>query len=232
MAFRFYRIKCSGLYIWVKDKIMRSSFKFSSYIFGSLFLLFLVGCNSGKSIDLSKNNVRNVNRDISFHDEALEMNAVPGGGMAILEGTSFDTGTITLDIKGENDPGKSFVGIAFNIQNDTTYEAVYFRPFNFRSSKETRRKHGIQYVFEPVYSWERLRNEKPGEFEAEYVDPPLPDEWFSISVNVKKDSILVRDKNSDKLLLRVRRLTATSSDKIGFWVGNNSKGSFKDLKIK
>ncbi|WP_051907727.1 hypothetical protein [Flavimarina sp. Hel_I_48] len=211
---------------------MRSSFKFSSYIFSSLFLLFLVGCNSSKSIALSKNNVSNVNRNILFHGEALEMDAAPGGGMAILKDISFDTGTVILDIKGENNPGKSFVGIAFNIQNDTTYEAIYFRPFNFRSSQEPRRKHGIQYVFEPGYSWERLRNEKPGEFEAEYVDPPLPDEWFSISITVKKDSILVRDKNSVKSLLRVRRLTATSSDRIGFWVGNNSNGSFKNLKIK
>jgi len=211
---------------------MKSDFKFKNYLIGGLSFFLLMGCTAQKSITPTKEGVRNVNREVSFTGRALELNAAEGGGMAILENMSFTTGTIRLDIKGENNPGKSFVGFAFNIQNDSTYEAIYFRPFNFESSEKIGREHGIQYVFEPNYSWKKLRTENTGEFEAEFIDPPLPDDWFSISLTVDNDKIIVKDYDSGKLLMQARRLSTTSSDKIGFWVGNNSKGSFRDLKIQ
>lgn len=202
------------------------------YLIGSVSILFLMGCNAQKLMTQTKENVRSVNRKVSFTGKALELNAAEGGGMAILENLSFENGTIQLDIKGENNPGESFVGVAFNIQNDTTYEAIYFRPFNFESPEKIRREHGIQYVFEPNYSWKKLRADNTGEFEAEFIDPPLPDEWFSISLTVENDKVLVKDGDSGKLLMQVKRLSTTSSDKLGFWVGNNSKGSFKDFRIQ
>lgn len=212
---------------------MKAVFKLKSYIIVSLSsFFFLMGCTAQKSINPTRDNVRIINRDVSFTDKALELNASEGGGMAILENISFRNGTIQLDIKGENNPGKSFVGIAFNIQNDSTYEAVYFRPFNFESPAKIRREHGIQYVFEPVYSWEKLRTENTGEFEAAFIDPPSPDGWFSISLTVENERVIVKDGDSGKLLMQAKRLSAASSDKIGFWVGNNSKGSFRDLEIQ
>lgn len=211
---------------------MKLGFKLKSYLIGSLSSLILMGCTVQKSIIPTKENVQSVNREVSFTEKATELNAAEGGGMAILENFSFRSGTIRLEIKGENNPGKSFVGIAFNIKNDSTYEAIYFRPFNFKSPEKIRREHGIQYVFEPNYSWKKLRSENTGEFEAEFIDPPSPDDWFSISLTVENDKVIVKDGDSGKLLMQAKRLSTTSSDKLAFWVGNNSKGSFRNLKIQ
>ncbi|MGS2739029.1 hypothetical protein [Sinomicrobium sp. M5D2P17] len=211
---------------------MKSGFKLQSYLIGCIPALFLMGCNTQKQIIPTKETIRNVNREVSFTGKVLELNAAEGGGMAILENISFKNGTVRLAIKGENNPGKSFVGIAFNIQNDSTYEAIYFRPFNFESTEKIRREHGIQYVFEPNYSWKTLRRENKGEFEAEFIKPPSPDDWFTVSLTIEKDKIIVRDGHTGKLLMQAKRLSTTLSDKFGFWVGNNSKGSFKDLTIQ
>ena len=211
---------------------MKTGFKLKSYLIGSLSIIVLMGCNAQKVITPTKENVRNVNREVSFKGKTLELNASEGGGMAIFENISFRNGNVRLDLKGENIPGKSFVGIAFNIQNDSTYEAIYFRPFNFESPEKIKREHGIQYVFEPNYSWKKLRTDSTGEFEAEFIDPPSPDDWFSISLTVENDKVIVKDGDSGKLLMQAKRLSSTTSDKLGFWVGNNSKGSFRDLRIK
>ncbi|PIB29396.1 hypothetical protein [Maribacter sp. 4G9] len=210
---------------------MKSQIKLKHYLMSSVFSLFLMGCSAQKSIIPTKENVRSVNREIHFTEGVLELNAAEGNGMAILTDVSFQIGTIQLDIKGENNPGSSFVGIAFNIQNDSTYEAVYFRPFNFKSPEQNRLEHGIQYIFEPNYPWYRLRNENTGEFEAEFINPPPPDDWFSISLTIEKNRVIVKD-SSGRLLMQVKRLSTISSSKIAFWVGNYSKGSFRNLKIQ
>ena len=211
---------------------MKSNFKLKRYLIGSIIGIFLAGCSASRLVNLKRENVRSINREISVTEKALELNAAEGSGLAILKNVSFINGTMQLDIKGENNPGKSFVGVAFNIKNDSTYEAIYFRPFNFGSPKKIRREHSIQYIFEPDNSWKKLRTENPGEFEAEFANQPSPDDWFSISLNVQNDRVTVKDAGSGKLLMQVDRLTTTTSDKIGFWVGNNSKGSFRDLRIR
>ncbi len=203
-----------------------------SYIIGSFLIFILIGCVLVKPIIPTKENVRVVNRTVSFDGKTLELDAVEGEGMAVLNDVSFTNGTMTFDIKGENKPGRSFVGIAFNIEDDSTFEGVYFRPFNFESSEQIRREHSIQYIYHPDFPWNRLREENTGEFEAEFFDPPSPDDWFSISLTVEKDEVIVKDVNSGKVLLQTRRLSSATSDNIGLWVGNNSKGSFKNLKIR
>ncbi len=203
-----------------------------SYIISSFLIFILIGCVLVKPITPIKENVRVVNRTVSFDGKTLELDAVEGEGMAVLNDVSFTNGTMTFDIKGENKPGRSFVGIAFNIEDDSTFEGVYFRPFNFESSEQIRREHSIQYIYHPDFPWNRLREENTGEFEAEFFDPPSPDDWFSISLTVEKDEVIVKDVNSGKVLLQTRRLSSATSDKIGLWVGNNSKGSFKNLKIR
>lgn len=83
---------------------------------------------------LQENQIKPINRSLSAlkkQPEAVEMDAAAGDGLAVLTGISFKTGTIEVQLMGENSPGRSFVGIAFNIVDDGTYEAIYFRPFNF-----------------------------------------------------------------------------------------------------
>ena len=72
---------------------------------------------------LEQNKFKAVNRGISVYElspGAVEMNAKNSDGLGILEDLEFDKGIIEIELLGENNPGKSFIGIAFNIQNDST----------------------------------------------------------------------------------------------------------------
>jgi hypothetical protein len=160
------------------------------------------------------------------------MDAQESSGLAILNHITFEKGVIELDILGEDNPGKSFVGLAFNIQNDSTYEAVYFRPFNFHSTEQIRRDHGMQYIFHPDYPWFKLRKDREGQFESVFTNPPSPDDWFRVRIIIHPDQIIVEDPRSGKQLMQCERLTKPKSDKIGFWTGFGSKGSFKKLQVK
>lgn len=91
---------------------------------------------------------------------------------------------LKLNFLGENNPGKSFIGIAFNIQNEKTYEVIYFRPFNFIAEEQIRKDHMIQYIFHPNFTWRKLRDERTGEFEGEITIPPNPDDWFKVKINI------------------------------------------------
>ena len=67
-----------------------------------------------------------------------------------LDGFEFTNGTIEFDAKGRSKPPQgSFVGIAFRVVDEVSYDSIYFRPFNFASSDEQRRAHAVQYVSLP-----------------------------------------------------------------------------------
>lgn len=196
-------------------------------------LLSIAACTE-KPKFLAQANLQVINREISSLDEesqSLTLNAKEGSGLAILNTVNFEEGAIEFELKGENKPGESFIGLAFNIQNDSTYEAIYFRPFNFQAEEKIRREHSVQYISEPKNTWFYLRENYEGEFEADYPRKPNPDDWFAAKVIIEKGSVAVYDKESNRELLKVRRLEKTVSGKIGFWVGHNSKGDFRGLKI-
>lgn len=197
-------------------------------------VLMLLGC-SQKTINLANTNLNVVNREISSIDKptkTVSLNDKKGDGLAIIEDIEFEVGTIEIDLKGENIPGKSFVGIAFNIQNDSTYEAIYFRPFNFQSKEQIRREHSVQYIYHPKFTWRFLRTNHKGEFEAAYNRQPSPEEWFTVRIEIEKETVTVYDKDTNTKLLSVKRLVESKSNKIGLWVGFNSKGQFRNLQIK
>ena len=177
-----------------------------------------------------------VNRDaVAFPRDgksAVEMDAKPGDGLAVFNSIEFDNGTIAVDLKGENNPGKSFIGIAFNIQNDSTYEAIYFRPFNFVAEEQIRKEHMVQYIFHPEFGWNRLRTDRTGEFEAQLPPPPNPDDWFRAFITVSPTSVQVRLSKKGSPVLDVPRLSEPTSSKIGYWVGHNSSGRFDNLKVE
>jgi hypothetical protein len=207
----------------------------NKYIFTLTTLVITVilsGC-SKKIVNLSDNNFTVANRNMSIDDlsKTIVLDAKEGAGLAILEDIDFGVGTIELDLKGENSPGQSFVGLAFNVQNDMTYEAVYFRPFNFQSKEKIRREHSIQYISVPEYDWRFLRNNYEGQFEAEYLRQPSPDDWFSIKIEIEVGKITVYEKGTNVELLSVSRLNQSKSKRIGLWVGNNSKGEFRNLSF-
>lgn len=175
-----------------------------------------------------------VNRTLSLYEKepaAVEMNAAEGDGLCILDIGPFQTGSIEVELLGENSPGRSFIGIAFNIQDEETFEAIYFRPFNFVAKEQIRKEHMVQYICHPEYTWSILREERPGEFENEIPHPPDPEGWFSTIIQVSEDSVAVFLKDQVDPLLEVERLTSGKSNRIGLWVGNGSSGRFKDLVL-
>src|SRR5580698_970635 len=88
---------------------------------------------------------------------SIHLNEVEGVGIAWIKGREFKEGIIEFDIKGKDAFQQSFVGFAFHGVNDTTYEAIYFRPFNFRSADAARKLHAVQYIANPAYDWPKLR---------------------------------------------------------------------------
>jgi hypothetical protein len=176
-----------------------------------------------------------VNRSISPYgavSAAVEMNAKNDDGLGIVEDVAFKKGVIEIDLLGENNPGKSFIGFAFNIQDEHTYEAIYFRPFNFVAEEQTRKDHMVQYIFHPEFTWRKLRNKRTGEFENEITNPPNPDAWFKAIIIVKEQTIEVYMNELSNLVLTVDRLTTIKSDKIGIWTGFGSSGRFRNLILQ
>lgn len=193
---------------------------------------------SQQEVDLAKalhdQQLTAMNRTLAPYGDqtkAVEMNAAMGDGLAILQGTGFETGTIEVELLGENSPGRSFIGIAFNIEDAATYEAVYFRPFNFVAPAQINRDHMVQYICHPDFTWSRLREEHTGVFENEIPDPPDPDDWFKAVINVTATSVEVRVDGIASPVLEVERLNTTKSGKIGLWVGNGSSGRFRNLVL-
>jgi hypothetical protein len=70
-------------------------------------------------------------------------------GLALPRGVEFATGTIEIDLKGKR-VRPSFVGVAFNVADEKTFEAVYFRPFNFKAEDEFQGR-AIQYIAWPEH---------------------------------------------------------------------------------
>lgn len=199
----------------------------------SLLAVTLINCSS-KKVYLTSDNLDVRNRDIvsiNNNPNTIALNNKKGDGIAIIKNLEFDKGIIELELKGENNPGRSFVGIAFNIQNDSTYEAVYFRPFNFKSDEKIRREHAVQYIFHPKHTWRFLRTNYEGQYESEYPRQPSPDDWFRVQVKIDDKKVYVYDKETNTELLSIERLSPQVSNKIGLWTGFNSKGEFRNLKI-
>ena len=184
---------------------------------------------------LQDQQIKAVNRTLSLYENqegAVEMNAAEGDGLAVLKEIAFESGTIEVEILGENNPGRSFIGLAFNIQDKGTFEAIYFRPFNFVATEQIRKDHMVQYIHHPEYTWYKLREERTMEFENEIPAPPDPDGWFKATIKVTEKSVEVYvDKKTDPVL-KVERLTSYKSNKIGLWVGNGSSGRFRNLAIQ
>lgn len=200
----------------------------------SIIVLSVTGC-SKKIINFTEGKLTTVNRDILKMDgesNSIHIKNKEGAGMVVLNEIDFQSGIIELELKGENNPGRSFIGLAYNIQNDSIYEAIYFRPFNFQSPEQIRREHSIQYISMPDNEWSFLRTNFEGQYEAEFSRQPSPDEWFTITIKITNNMIIVFDKDSNQELLSVNRLQKPISGKIGLWTGNNSKGSFRNLRIR
>lgn len=158
----------------------------------------------------------------------IDASEYPQGALMALKDVALENGTIELDLKGSNTPGRSFVGLAFNIQSENSYEAIYFRPFNFRNPDK--KSHAVQYINMPTNSWRMLRNNYPKQFENEILDPPNGDDWFHARIVLVNGSVKVFVNHETIPSLTVDRIPLYKNGGLAFWVGSNTKGSFKNLK--
>ena len=161
----------------------------------------------------------------------VHMSEAAGESPAILPGIELGNGTIELDIRGKDVAQASFLGIAFHVVDERTYDAVYFRPFNFKAPAAENRSHGVQYVSQPTYTWQKLRSEQTGKFEQAVNPVPDPNGWFHARIVIAspKVSVFVADAKEPSLV--VNQLSDRRKGLLGLWVGNNSGGDFANLTI-
>lgn len=162
---------------------------------------------------------------------AVQFDARPGDGLAWLNDGAFATGVIECDIQGRNRPGASFVGLAFHGLNANTFEAVYFRPFNFASADPARRAHSVQYISAPEHDWSDLRQSHPGVYESDLTPAPDPEAWLHARIIVEARRVSVFVNSATEPCLVVERIPDHASGWVGLWVGNGSDGMFANLKI-
>ena len=163
--------------------------------------------------------------------KGIYLDAKSGNGLAWLPPFSVGDGVIEVDVKGRNERGRSFVGLAFHGVDVENYEAVYLRPFNFRADSELGRSHSVQYVLAPSHEWRRLRTEHPGRYESAIAPPPAPDAWVHLRLELDGPTVRVFIDGADDPTLVVDRIGAVESGWIGLWVGHGSDGTFANLRV-
>ena len=161
----------------------------------------------------------------------VRLAAASGNGVAWVEGTDFQSGTIEVDVRGRESMGQSFVGVAFHRKNDNTYEAVYVRPFNFRASDPIRRQHAVQYITLPDFDYDRLRRDFPEEFENPVAASIGPTDWVKLRVVVAAGRVQIFVGAVNEAALEVRKLGQLYGGQVGLWVGNDSGGDFANLVV-
>lgn len=155
-----------------------------------------------------------------------------GSGTAWVDGVDFQNGTIEVRIRGKNNPGRSFVGVAFRGVDDETYDAIYFRPFNFLADNDLSRSHSVQYVSHPEFTWARLREEHTDVYENPLLNPPDPDQFFRARIVVEKPEVRVYIGDETEPCLVVDELSDRLGGRVGLWMGNGSDGDFAELVIR
>lgn len=163
--------------------------------------------------------------------KGVRLSESPGDGVAYLEGVEFANGAIEIDIRGKDVQQQSFVGVVFHGVDEKTYDAIYFRPFNFKAEDPARRIRAVQYVSHPTHTWQKLRTEQPGKYEKAVNPVPDPNGWFHARVVVAspKVSVFVNDAKEPSLV--VEQLSDRKKGLVGLWVGNTSGGDFANFKV-
>jgi hypothetical protein len=154
-------------------------------------------------------------------------------GIIWLDNVNFAEGTLECDIVGKSaPPGSNFPGLVFHRADDSTYDCVYFRPFNFRAGNPENASHAVQYVSPPQWTWQKLRTEKTGQYEKPITPAPDGDSWFRAKIVVEGRTVSVFVNDAAKPSLVVEKLNDRTGGKIGISGGDAGEGAhFANLKI-
>ena len=188
----------------------------------------LASLADGKGLNASK---RTISRLTDGARKGVRLSEAEGEGPAYLPGIEFANGTIELDIKGKDVQGASFVGVAFHGVDGTTYDAIYFRPFNFKTEDQAWVLRAVQYISHPDHPWQKLRAAKPGQYERPVKPVPDPNGWFHARVVVASPKVSVFVDDGKEPCLTVDQLSDRKKGMVGIWVGNTSGGDFANFRI-
>jgi len=204
-----------------------------------LIALAIAPLASAQSVDqLTPHNVKlkqveyKGNRGIKI----VEDGDVPNGeAYAIVKGTTFHNGEITVELAGQPAGGsaaaaRGFIGIAFRMK-DGQFEYIYLRPTNGRADDQVRRNHSTQYSAHPNFSFAVSRAQAPEKYES-YVDLE-PGVWtrYRITVDGTKARLYVHGAAQPCLIVNDLKL-GDSSGGVALWIGPGTEGYFTGLQIR
>jgi hypothetical protein len=190
----------------------------------------------GQSFDLSKllkEKKVTVHSDtlVSVSDESRHSIQLTRG-IVYLTGVTFSEGTIEIDLQGNDQMQQTFPGVVFHGVDTMTYDAVYFRPFNFQSADPVRKIHAVQYISQPKHTWSFLRENNNGIYEKAVTPPPGPNDWFHARIVVKGKEINVYVNGSSTPSLTVTKLNDRTTGRLGLMCDGIKPGHFANLIIK
>lgn len=161
--------------------------------------------------------------------------AANASSYAVLKDVSFRDGVIEVDLAGQPAAGagtaaRGFIGIAFRIGADGSYEYIYLRPTNGRADDQVRRNHSTQYSSHPTFDFARSRQESPEKYES-YVDLE-PGVWtrYKIEVDGRKARLYVHGAEQPCLIVNDLKIDPRAGG-VALWVGPGTEGYFSNLKI-
>jgi hypothetical protein len=195
-------------------------------------LLLLAGAaqSSDKPVELKLEGLEVVNRAVTVAGGEVYLDAAPGAGFAWIKGLELNEGCLSLEVKGNNDFGRSFVGLAFRGVDKDTYDSVYVRPFVFQSEKPEEVKNGVQYMSLPEFGWPVLRERSPGQYEKSVGSRPNPTDWVQLKIKFGAGRMQAFVDGAATPQLDLPLLTKQTAGRAAFWVGNNSVGGFRNLR--
>jgi hypothetical protein len=182
----------------------------------------------GKGLNPSN---RSLSRLTEGMRKGVRVSGAEGEWPVYLPDLKFANGTIELEMKGKDVQGGSFIGVAFHGVDGTTYDAIYFRPFNFKTDDQARVLRAVQYVSQPAHPWQKLRTDTPGQYEKPVKPVPDPNDWFHARIVVASPKVSVFVANATEPCLTVNQLSDRKNGLVGVWVGNTSGGDFANFKI-
>jgi hypothetical protein len=218
---------------------MKRSLTSAKTAIGASLFAFLVVSLAAQSVDrLAGKNV-SITKTNYQGRSAIQVLATPGAAnassYAVVKDASFRDGTIEVDLAGQPAAGagegaRGFIGIAFRLQSDGSYEYIYLRPTNGRADDQVRRNHSTQYSAYPSFDFARSRQEAPEKYES-YVDLQ-PGVWtkYKIEVEGRKARLYVNGAEQPCLIVNDLKLEPREGG-VALWVGPGTEGYFSNLKI-
>jgi hypothetical protein len=193
-------------------------------------LMFVAQSHAASPIPLNADGLEVVNRKAAVSAGEVHLDAAPGAGFAWIKALDMNEGCLSLEVKGSNEFGRSFVGVAFRGVDADIYDTVYVRPFVFQSENPEYVSNGLQYMSMPEFGWPVLRQRSPGVYEKSIGSRPNPEDWVHLEVKFGGGRLRATVNHATAPQLDLPLLTPQTAGRVALWVGNNSSGSFRNVR--